>query len=93
MLLYHALIIVWNALEKDSDAEDIQVKIQDLSVALIRHMDWNPQKSSLLYFSDILGFDINDHRWKKPHEYTPTLAAILFCMRVIMLEHALPITK
>jgi len=84
---------VLQTLNDDGDAESIQASVQDLSAALIRHKDWNPKKSSLLYFADILGFDINDHRWKKPHEYTPTLAAILFCMRLIMLEYALPITK
>ena len=82
---------VIQALNDDSDIEDIEKKIHNASVSLIRHMDWNQEKSSLLYFADILGYNIVDHRWKKAHEYTPTLAALLFCIRVIMLEYALPI--
>ena len=69
----------------------MEAQIQKVSVELICHKDWLSQRSSLVHFSGILGFNMGDHRWKEAHEYTPTLAALLFCMRVLMLEHALPI--
>ena len=68
-----------------------EAQILKVSIELIRHKDWEQERSSLLYFSGILGFHLEDHRWREAHEYTPTLAALLFCMRVLMLEHALPV--
>jgi len=85
------LIDNFDPLEDSATAsKELQKQIHEVSVALIKHKDWEPQRSSLIYFAGVLGFHLHDHRWKLAHEYTPTLAALQFCIRVIMLEHSLP---
>jgi Orsellinic acid/F9775 biosynthesis cluster protein D len=44
----------------------------------------------LVYFSGILGYDKGTGLWKEPVNYTNILAGILWCMRVLVLEHTLP---
>ena len=56
----------------------------------IKHSDFATQKSSLIYFSGILGFNVNLHQWLEPFYYTQILAGLQFCMRLLLLEHALP---
>jgi len=65
-------------------------KIEALSVSFLKHSDFALQKSSLIYFCGILGFNIQLHQWLDPSPYTQTLAGLQFCIRVILLEHALP---
>ena len=44
----------------------------------------------LVYFSGILGYNKITGLWKEPVNYTNILAGILWCMRVLVLEHTLP---
>ena len=37
-----------------------------------------------------MGYKLSESRWKRPADYTPILAALQFCIRVISLEHSLP---
>ena len=75
--------------ETDDDLE-IQAKILDLSILLIQHSDYAKERSSLIYFTGILGYNLEWKQWRQPGEYTTILAGIQFCIRVIMLEAALP---
>src|SRR5437762_4621134 len=75
--------------ETDDDLE-IQAKILDLSILLIQHSDYAKERSSLIYFTGILGYKLEWKQWRQPGEYTTILAGIQFCIRVIMLEAALP---
>ena len=75
--------------ETDDDLE-IQAKIQDLSILLIQHSDYTKERSSLIYFTGILGYNLEWKQWQQPREYTTILAGIQFCIRVITLEVALP---
>ena len=59
----------------------------------LKHSDFALQKSSLIYFSGILGFDINLHQWLEPASYTQVLAGLQFCTRVLLLEHSLPLAQ
>jgi hypothetical protein len=61
-----------------------------LSVALICHSDYAHEKSSLLYYSGVRGYNVDNKQWRQPNEYTTILAGLQFCMRIIMLESALP---
>jgi hypothetical protein len=61
-----------------------------LSVRLIKHSDFEKEGSVIKYFAGIMGYNVREGRWKRPNHYTPTLAAIQLCIRVILLEDSLP---
>jgi hypothetical protein len=65
-------------------------KVSELSCLLIMHSDYDKKFSVLKYFSGILGYNVDCGRWKKPSKYTPTIAQLLFCIKVIGLEYCLP---
>ena len=75
--------------ETDVDSE-IEKKIFELSVLLIKHSDYTKEWSSLIYFTGVLGYNLQWKQWRQPSEYTTILAGIQFCIRVIMLEVSLP---
>src|SRR5205809_6729211 len=75
--------------ETDDDLE-IQAKILDLSILLIQHSDYAKERSSLIYFTGVLGYNLEWKQWRQPLQYTTILAGIQFCIRVIMLEASLP---
>ena len=62
----------------------------NLSVSLICHSDYAKEPSSLIYYTGIRGYNVDYKQWRKPQDYTTILAGIQFCIRIIMLEHALP---
>src|SRR5436305_1298703 len=68
----------------------IRRKVSELSCLLIMHSDYDKKFSVLKYFSGILGYDVKCGRWKKPSKYTPTIARLLFSIKVIGLEYCLP---
>jgi hypothetical protein len=68
----------------------IRGKVSELSCLLIMHSDYDKKFSVVKYFSGILGYDVDCGRWKKPSKYTPTIAQLLFCIKVIGLEYCLP---
>ena len=53
------------------------------------YSDYDKKFSILKYFSDILDYNIDYGRWKKSSKYTPEIAQLLFCMKVIDLEYYL----
>jgi len=75
--------------EMDVDSE-IEKKIFELSVLLIQHSDYAKERSSLIYFTGVLGYNLEWKQWRQPLQYTTILAGIQFCIRVIMLESSLP---
>src|SRR2546423_5379554 len=91
-----ALLIKIQALMTDY-AEDDNVALYELlfkfSVSLICHSDYAKETSSLIYYVGVRGYNVDYKQWRQPQDYTTILAGIQFCMRIIMLEHALPITS
>jgi hypothetical protein len=77
-----------------SYAEDMEDELYgllfQLSVTLICHSDYAKESSSLIYYTGIRGYNVDYRQWRPPQDYTTILAGIQFCMRIIMLEHALP---
>ena len=49
--------------------------------------------SSLKNFCGVNGFNAKSRRWKRPSNYTPFLASIQFCIRIIGVEYALPTSE
>jgi hypothetical protein len=78
--------------ESDVNGELMHVLLK-LSVALICHSDYALEKSSLVYYSGVRGYNVDNKQWRQPNEYTTILAGLQFCIRIIMLESALPITQ
>jgi len=70
--------------------EELDSKVLEASFLLIMHSDYDRQFSSLKYFCGVNGFNINSGRWKQPSNYTPFLASMQFCIRIISVEYALP---
>ena len=60
---------------------------------MIKHSDFSSQKSSLIYFSGILGYNLEHQQWLQPAFYTQVLAALQFDIRIILLEDALPLNQ
>ncbi len=70
-------------------AMELDKALLNLSVSLICHSDYAKAPSSLIYYSGIRGYNVDYKQWRKPQDYTTILAGIQFCIRIIMLEHAL----
>jgi hypothetical protein len=47
----------------------------------------------LVYFAGILGYHRASGQWKQPVNYTNILAGLIWCIRVLVLEYALPKRK
>ena len=74
---------------EEEDEEMMDLKVLKVSALLIMHSDYAPQKSALVHFFGVLGYDTYMKRWREPNTYTPILAGVQFCMWVLLLEHAL----
>jgi hypothetical protein len=61
-----------------------------LSISLIQHSAFQPTPSFLLYFCDVMAWDVEQARWKDAFNYTQFLAGIHYCMRILGLECAWP---
>ena len=77
----------------EDQAEELENALFNLSVSLICHSDYAKEPSSLIYYTGIRGYNVEYKQWRKPQDYTTILAGIQFCMRIIMLEHALPMAS
>jgi len=75
---------------EDLTDKELDKTVQQLSVEMITHSDWSAKKSVLRYFCGILGYNVSMKQWRRPVHYTNILAGLQYCIRVIMLEHALP---
>jgi hypothetical protein len=90
-LLIEVQILIDGYTEDQADA--LYELLFNLSVSLICHSDYAQQTSSLIYYTGIRGYNVDYKQWRQPQDYTTILAGLQFCMRVIMLEHALPTTS
>ena len=73
-----------------NDEELLDDLLLELSISLICHSDYAHAYSSLIYFTGVMGYNVDYKQWRQPHDYTTILAGLQFCIRVIMLEAALP---
>jgi hypothetical protein len=64
--------------------------IIDLSAELIRHDRWQGGSSAIQYFCGISGYNIGTGTWRSPNDYTNKLSALIWCIRLIILEDTLP---
>src|SRR5205809_1529274 len=78
-----------NVTDETNNNSKIEKKILEQYILLIQHSDYAKERSSLVYFMGVLGYNVEWKQWRQPLEYMTILAGIQFCMRVIMLEAAL----
>jgi len=78
---------------EDVSDDELDLAVIALSISLIEQSDFREKRSVIKYFGAVLGYKLSESRWRRPSEYTPTLAALQFCIRVISLEHCLPLRK
>ena len=71
------------------DAVALDVKMMFMFTLLFKQSEWH-MKSHIHYFSVVLGYNLASSQWRLPVHYTPILAGVQYCIRVIMLQHALP---
>jgi hypothetical protein len=86
--LYELLLIV--DLDDVTDKDMFDAKVLELCTLLVQHSDYATQRSSLIYFTGVLGFNVEYKQWGQLQDYTTILAGIQWCVRVIMLETSLP---
>ena len=86
--LYELLSMV--ELDNVTDKSIIDGKVRQLSTLLIQHSDYTAERSSLIYYCGVLGFNVEFKQWRQPQDYTNILAGIQWCVRVVMLEYSLP---
>ena len=72
------------------DLTGLQGSLLELSVELICHSDYLLQRSSLVYFTGVMGYNPDWMQWRPAHDYTTILAGLQFVIRIVLLEHALP---
>ena len=89
---YQNMIKVRSILNKytDDQAKELEDALFNLSISFICHSDYAKEPSSLIYYTGIRGYNVDYKQWRKPQDYTTILAGLQFCIRIIMLEHALP---
>jgi hypothetical protein len=78
------------SLDDNASDEEVDIIVFSLSSALIQHDEWSGGFSAIQYFTGLLGYKSVTGQWESPNGFTPKLAGIQFCIRVIMLERALP---
>jgi hypothetical protein len=71
----------------------LQKTLLELSISLICHSDYSRTRSSLIYFTGVLGYNVDWKQWRQPQDYTTILAGLQFYIRVIILEYALPLEQ
>jgi len=74
-------------------AMDLRAQLLNLSVSLICHSDYARQRSSLIVYTGIRGYNVEFNQWRQPQDYTTILAGLQFCIRMLILEHALPMAE
>jgi hypothetical protein len=87
------LIDLRKAVEDRVDVEDkkgLDLLVLTASIEFIRHSVHCGYRPILIFFLGILGWDSELKVWKKAEDYTTILAGLQFCMRVLVLEFALP---
>jgi len=86
-----ALHEIYAMVELDEEDKNLlDSRVFDLSIQFIMQSDFTSKRSALVHFTKVLGLDDGKIKYRMPNTYTPMLAGIIFCLRVLLLEHALP---
>jgi hypothetical protein len=78
-------------LMETEDEATLESALLDLFTELISHSDYAKERSSLVYFTGVMGYNVEWKQWRQPHDYTTILAGLQFVLRIVMLESVLPV--
>ena len=86
-----ALRKVWDIAELGcQDNVALDSSVFDLSVLFWTHEGRAHSKSAVIHFSAVFGIDNHKGCYRLPPVYGQILAALLYCARLVLFEHALP---
>lgn len=86
-----ALRRIWETAELGSkDDTALDSSVFDLSVLFWTHEGRAHSKSTIIHFSAVFGIDNHKGCYRLPSIYGKILAALLYCARLLLFEHALP---
>jgi len=89
-----ALRTVWDIAELgDGDEVALDSSVFDLSVLFWTHEGRAHSKSAVIHFSAVLGNDHHKGCYRLAPIYGRIHAPLLYCARLLMFEHALPMSK
>jgi hypothetical protein len=75
------------------EENDLDQAILDFSAQLIMHDSWKNSIGAIEYYCGLMGYQPKTKTFATPDSYTPKLAAMQWCMRVILLEWTLPVDE
>ena len=74
--------------KKEKEKEMLNQKIFEFCIALLKQkVAFNVYVNPLLHFTAVLGIDATRYTWKQAKDYTGQLAELMWCGRMLMLEH------
>jgi superfamily II DNA or RNA helicase len=87
-----ALAVIANhTIEEPVNMEALVSLLLKFSIDLITQpLYGHAHDSPFVHFLGVLGFHPTLKMWRLPHQYTPYLSHLLYCARVLSLEHCLP---
>src|SRR5215471_3684005 len=83
-------LIALNNIKRELEKEDVSNDELDRTIfaasqLFIRHNNFLPERSALLYFVGVIGYHVGWKRWRSPDSYTPILAGVQWVMRLLVL--------
>lgn len=84
--------LVDDNLDVHSNEEKLADVVGQLAVFFCKEQFTDSRSSStlLVYFSGVLGSSWDGLTFRRPGNYTPSLSALIYCVRVVLLEETLP---
>jgi superfamily II DNA helicase RecQ len=83
---------LWCHLElEQEDNQALDKGVFELSIKFWTHINTASAKSAVVHFSAVLGIDGKRGCYRQPSDYGQILAALLYCARQLLFEHALPV--
>jgi hypothetical protein len=83
--------MVWQRGQQEGlDTDDLDDAVLAFSAELTMHDKLRENVGAIQYYSGLMAYQPKTKTFATPDEYTPKLAALQWCMRVILLESTLP---
>ena len=79
-------------IDDDQELTYIAEKVMELSIAFVTQYfpADNDRLSPVVHFGDVLGINNRYEKFNEPYNYTSNVAGLIWMMRLLMMEYALP---
>ena len=78
-------------LSENPDERELTTPLLIFSISFVKQSRYQREKSALIHFANIFDWNDRSNSWRQPNLYSSYLARILFCVKVIVFEHTLPL--